>query len=138
LGGEARVIGYSRLRQLHRAGLEGLGFADVLFQGINTALNVGAQAFNAYTAYENLQNKQDELKLKQRTLAAEQQALADAKALQERLAQQALQADREAASAGIAAAAAARSEVPAWVWVAGAALVGGGAIYLMRQRGRRR
>lgn len=132
------MIGYSRLKQLHRASLEGLGFADAVFQGINTGLNIGVQAFNAYTAYETLQNKQDELKLKQRTLAAEQQALAAAKANAERLAQEALEADREAAAAGIAAAAASQSEVPVWVWVAGALVVGGGAIYLLNQKRRRR
>lgn len=132
------MIGYQRLRRIQRAGLEGLGFIDTLFAGINTALNVGSQAFNAYTAYENLQNRQDELKLKQRTLAAEQQALADAKANAERQAQAALEADRAAASAGIAAAAASQDEVPTWVWVAGAVVLGGGAVYLLNQKRRRR
>ena len=116
-----------------------LGFvaADV-FGVVNTALNVAGQGWQAYTQYSQLQQQEDQLRLQRQKLASEQAALQAAKENAERLAQEAMLQDQEAASAGIAAAYAAEQGVPTWVWVAGVGAIALGAIVFAKSRGRRR
>lgn len=143
------MTGYDNLRRLGLAGIRalptrtagrvlgGLGLFEEILAGVNIALKAGGEAFGAYTELEKLNQQEDALKLQRQKLASEQAVLAEAKLAAEQMAQNALLADREAASAGIAAAAQAESGVPAWAWVVGAAALGGGAIYLLNRKRRR-